>query len=141
MNLREKMEIARQLARLNVDVIEAGSPVISDGDFEGVHNRFKIRGPIHLWAGSLCSEGYRRRRRRVRPAGELARIHVFLATSAIHREFKLKKAEEEIVRLAIEGVKRAKAPKDVEFSPEDAAPSRNFSPGSFRRPSKRGPPR
>ena len=57
-----------------------------------------------------------------RPAGELARIHVFLATSAIHREFKLKKAEEEILRLAIEGVKRAKAlAKDIEFSPEDAS--------------------
>ena len=119
MNLREKMEIARQLARLNVDVIEAGFPVISDGDFEAVQTiAEEIKGPIICGLARCVPKDIDAAGAAVRPAGERARIHVFLATSAIHREFKLKKAEEEIVRLAIEGVKRAKAlVKDVEFSP------------------------
>jgi 2-isopropylmalate synthase len=123
MNLREKMEIARQLARLNVDVIEAGFPVISDGDFEAVRTiASEIKGPIICGLARCVPKDIDAAGSAVRPAGDLARIHVFLATSAIHREFKLKKAEEEIVRLAIEGVKRAKAlAKDVEFSPEDAS--------------------
>ena len=120
MNLREKMEIARQLARLNVDVIEAGSRSLAMAISKRC-GRFGNQGPNYLWAGSLCPKDIDAAGAAVRPAGELARIHVFLATSAIHREFKLK-AEEEIVRLAIEGVKRAKAlAKDVEFSPEDAS--------------------
>ena len=123
MNLREKMEIARQLARLNVDVIEAGFPVISDGDFEAVRTiASEIKGPIICGLARCVPRDIDAAGAAVRPAGEFARIHVFLATSAIHREFKLKKAEEEIVRLAIEGVTRARAlAKDVEFSPEDAS--------------------
>ena len=58
----------------------------------------------------------------LKPAGKRGRIHVFLATSKIHREFKLGKAQDEILRLAVEGVKRAKAfVEDVEFSPEDGS--------------------
>jgi 2-isopropylmalate synthase len=58
----------------------------------------------------------------VKPAGDRARIHVFLATSKIHREHKLKKAYEEIIRMAVEGVTRARGHvRDVEFSPEDAS--------------------
>ncbi|HEY5777857.1 MAG TPA: 2-isopropylmalate synthase [Terrimicrobiaceae bacterium] len=123
MNLREKMEIARQLARLNVDVIEAGFPVISDGDFEAVRTiASEIKGPIICGLARCVPKDIDAAGSAVKPAGDLARIHVFLATSAIHREFKLKKAEEEIIRLAVEGVKRAKAlVKDVEFSPEDAS--------------------
>ncbi len=123
MNLREKMEVARQLARLNVDVIEAGFPVISDGDFEAVSKiATEIKGPIicglaRCVAGDIDAAGAA-----VKPAGDRGRIHVFLATSKLHREFKLKKANEEIIRLAVEGVKRAKALcRDVEFSPEDAS--------------------
>jgi 2-isopropylmalate synthase len=123
MNLREKMEVARQLQRLNVDVIEAGFPVISDGDFEAVHNiADEVRGPIIAGLARCVPEDIDAAGAAVRPAGERARIHVFLATSKIHREFKLKKAEEEIIRLTTESVKRAKAlVKDVEFSPEDAS--------------------
>ncbi len=123
MNLREKMEIARQLARLNVDVIEAGFPVISDGDFEAVRTiASEIKGPIICGLARCVPKDIDAAGSAVKPAGDLARIHVFLATSAIHREFKLKKAEEEIIRLAVEGVERAKAlVKDVEFSPEDAS--------------------
>ena len=123
MNLREKMEIARQLARLNVDVIEAGFPVISAGDFEAVQNiAEEIKGPIICGLARCVKKDIDAAGAALRPAGERARIHVFLATSAIHREFKLKKAEEEIVRLASEAVKQAKTlVQDVEFSPEDAS--------------------
>jgi 2-isopropylmalate synthase len=123
MNLREKMEVARQLARVNVDIIEAGFPVISDGDFEAVHTIAKeIRGPVICGLARCVDGDIDAAGAAVAPAGERGRIHVFLATSAIHREFKLRKAEEEIVRLAIHGVRRAKAiVDDVEFSPEDAS--------------------
>jgi len=123
MNLREKMEVARQLQRLNVDVIEAGFPVISDGDFEAVQKiATDVRGPIIAGLARCVPEDIDAAGAAVKPAGDRARIHVFLATSKIHREFKLKKAEDEILRLATESVKRAKSiVKDVEFSPEDAS--------------------
>src|ERR1700747_1837760 len=122
MNLREKMEIARQLQRLNVDVIEAGFPVISDGDFQAVQKiATEIRGPIIAGLARCVPKDIDAAGAAVRPA-ERSRIHVFLATSKIHREFKLKKAHEEIIRLARESVKRAKTlVEDVEFSPEDAS--------------------
>jgi 2-isopropylmalate synthase len=123
MNLREKMEIARQLQRLNVDVIEAGFPVISDGDFEAVQQiATEIRGPIIAGLARCVPTDIDAAGAAVKPAGERGRIHIFLATSKIHRDFKLKKAGEEIIRLAIESVKRARAiVTDVEFSPEDAS--------------------
>lgn len=123
MNLREKMEIARQLERLNVDVIEAGFPVISDGDFEAVKTiAQEIKGPVICGLARCVEKDIDAAGAAVKAAAERGRIHVFLATSAIHREFKLRKAEEQIIRMAVEGVKRAKAlVKDVEFSPEDAS--------------------
>ncbi|MBV9464126.1 MAG: 2-isopropylmalate synthase, partial [Verrucomicrobiae bacterium] len=123
MNLREKLEIARQLRRLNVDVIEAGFPVISDGDFEAV-NRIarEIKGPIICGLARCVPKDIEAAAAALRPAGKKARIHVFLATSKIHREFKFNKAQDEILHLAVEGVKRArKLVDDVEFSPEDAS--------------------
>ena len=123
MNLREKMEVARQLARLNVDVIEAGFPVISEGDFEAVQRiATEVRGPIIAGLARCVTKDIEAAAAAVKPAGERGRIHVFLATSKIHREHKLKKAHEEILRLATEGVKLAKSHcRDVEFSPEDAS--------------------
>ena len=123
MNLREKMEVARQLARLNVDVIEAGFPVISDGDFEAVSKiATEIKGPIICGLARCVAKDIDAAGAAIKAAGDRGRIHVFLATSAIHREFKLNKAREEIIRLAVEGVKRAKALcRDVEFSPEDGS--------------------
>ena len=123
MNLREKLEIARQLARLKVDVIEAGFPVISDGDFESVHTIAKdIKGPIIAGLARCVPKDIDAAGAAVKPAGKRARIHVFLATSKIHREHKLNKAQDEILRLAVEGVKRARGfVRDVEFSPEDAS--------------------
>jgi len=123
MNLREKMEVARQLARLNVDIIEAGFPVISAGDFAAVQQiATEIKGPIITGLARCVPGDIDAAGKALQPAGERARIHVFLATSKIHREHKLRKAEEEILRLAEEGVRRAKGwTQDVEFSPEDAS--------------------
>ncbi|MBA4148441.1 MAG: 2-isopropylmalate synthase [Verrucomicrobia bacterium] len=123
MNLREKLEVARQLARLKVDVIEAGFPVISDGDFEAVHTIAKeVKGPIICGLARCVNTDIDAAGKAVKPAGKKGRIHVFLATSKIHRDFKLGKAQSEIIRLAVEGVKRAKSwVHDVEFSPEDAS--------------------
>ena len=123
MNLREKLEVARQLQRLNVDVIEAGFPVISEGDFEAVRQiATEVKGPIIAGLARCNPKDIDAAGAAIKPAGDRGRIHVFLATSKIHREFKLRKAHEEIVRLAIEGVKRAKSlVRDVEFSPEDAS--------------------
>lgn len=123
MNLREKMEVARQLSRVNVDVIEAGFPVISDGDFEAVHTiATEIKGPVIAGLARCVPKDIEAAAAAVKPAGERGRIHVFLATSAIHREFKLKKAVDEIIRLTREGVSLAKSHnRDVEFSPEDGS--------------------
>ena len=123
MNFRQKMEVARQLERLGVDVIEAGFPVISDGDFEAVKTiAEEIKGPRIAGLARCVPKDIDAAGAAVKPAGERGRIHVFLATSKIHRDFKLKKAHDEIIRLAVEGVKRAKSlVDDVEFSPEDAS--------------------
>jgi 2-isopropylmalate synthase len=123
MNLREKLEVARQLARLRVDVIEAGFPVISEGDFTAVQTIARtIKGPIIAGLARCVPKDIEAAAAAVKPAGSRARIHVFLATSKIHREFKLGKARHEILRLTVEGVRRARAHvADVEFSPEDAS--------------------
>lgn len=123
MNLREKLEVARQLARLKVDVIEAGFPVISDGDFAAVNTIARqVRGPVICGLARCVNRDIDAAGEALKPAGRRARIHVFLATSKIHREFKLGKAQDEIVRLAVDGVKRAKSFVDnVEFSPEDGS--------------------
>src|SRR5258706_5552972 len=123
MNLREKLEVARQLARLKVDVIEAGFPISSEGDFAAVQTIAReIKGPIIAGLARCVPKDIDAAGAAVKPAGKRGRIHVFLATSKIHREFKLGKAQHEIVRLAVEGVKRAKSfVDDVEFSPEDGS--------------------
>ncbi len=123
MNTREKLEVARQLARLKVDIIEAGFPIASDGDFEAVKAiANEIQGPRIASLARCVDKDIDRAAEAVKPAGDRARIHVFLATSAIHRQFKLKMAQDEILKRAVEGVKRALGYcKDVEFSPEDAS--------------------
>ncbi len=123
MNLREKLEVARQLARLKVDIIEAGFPVISEGDFTAVNTIAKqIKGPTIAGLARCVSRDIDAAGEAVEPAGKKGRIHVFLATSKIHREHKLGKAQDQILKLAVEGVKRAKGfVEDVEFSPEDGS--------------------
>lgn len=123
MSPREKMEVARQLERLQVDVIEAGFPVISEGDFNSVRQiATEIQGPKICGLARCVAKDIEAAAHAVKPAGKRGRIHVFLATSKIHREFKLSKAQDEIIRMAVEGVKLAKSfVEDVEFSPEDAS--------------------
>jgi 2-isopropylmalate synthase len=122
MNLAEKLEIAQALKDLGVDVIEAGFPIASPGDFESVRAIARqVEGPIICGLARCHEEDIDRAWEALKDAAR-PRIHVFLATSAIHREFKLKMAKEEIVQRAVEGVRRAKSYcADVEFSPEDAA--------------------
>src|SRR5437763_3764219 len=122
MNLTEKLEIALALRDLGVDVIEAGFPIASPGDFEAVQAvARKVEGPVICGLARCHPDDIDRAAEALRDAAR-PRIHVFLATSAIHREFKLQMAKEEIVRRAVEGVKRARGYcEDIEFSPEDAA--------------------
>ncbi|HOW98287.1 MAG TPA: 2-isopropylmalate synthase [Kiritimatiellia bacterium] len=123
MNIHEKLEVARQLARLNVDVIEAGFPIASPGDFEAVKAvAEQVKGPYIAGLARCINKDIERCAEAVAPAGKKAYIHTFLATSAIHRQFKLKKAKHEIVKQAVASVKHARTFCDrVQFSPEDAS--------------------
>src|SRR3954471_9517404 len=122
LNKKEKLEIANQLSRLGVDVIEAGFPIASPGDFESVQAIAReIHGPT-IAGLARCNPADIDRAAEALKEAPKKRIHVFLATSAIHREFKLKMTAEEIIRRAVEAVTRARGYcEDVEFSPEDAA--------------------
>ncbi len=122
LNLKEKLEIARVLEQLGVDIIEAGFPITSDGDFEAV-SAISAEVTTSTIAGlARCTEKDVRRAGEAVKHAKMGRIHVFCATSKIHREFKLKKAKEEIIRMTRENVQLARSyVKDVEFSPEDAS--------------------
>ena len=123
MGQSEKLQVAMQLARLNVDIIEAGFPIASQGDYEAVRAvAEQIKGP-RIAGLARCREGdIHRAAEAVAPAGDRGRIHVFLATSAIHRQFKLRKAKAEILKQAVAGVSLARSLcEDVQFSPEDAS--------------------
>jgi 2-isopropylmalate synthase len=122
MNLAEKLEVAHALRDLGVDVIEAGFPIASPGDFDSVRTIAReVEGPI-ICGLARCNEIDIDRAWEAVKDAERPRIHVFLATSAIHREFKLQMTPAEIVARAVDGVRRAKGYlDDVEFSPEDAA--------------------
>ncbi len=122
MNLAEKLRVAESLRRLGVDVIEAGFPIASDGDFEAVRAiARRIEGPI-ICALARCQRGDIERAWEAVRESAKPRIHVFLATSAIHREHKLGMDRPEVLRRAIEGVRQARELCDnIEFSPEDAS--------------------
>ncbi|MEW6189381.1 MAG: 2-isopropylmalate synthase [Actinomycetota bacterium] len=124
LNVREKVEIAEQLARLGVDVIEAGFPITSVGDFEAVKAiAKKVKGPVICALARAVSEDIDRAWEAVKCA-ERPRIHTFIATSDIHIERKLRRTREEVLQMTEEAVKRAKRyTPDVEFSPEDATRS------------------
>lgn len=123
MNTKEKLEVAKALVELGVDVIEAGFPIASPGDFEAVQqiaDRFGDRATICGLARSLDADIDKAKAALANAAKR--RIHVFLATSAIHREHKLKMDKQQIIEKAIASVQRAKDfCDDIEFSPEDAA--------------------
>lgn len=121
MNLSEKMELAQSLVDLGVDVIEAGFPIASPGDFEAVRDIARtVRGST-ICGLARCRDADIDRAWEAVQHAERPRIHVFLATSPVHRRCKLRMSKEEIIAGAVAGVKRAKnlCP-DVEYSPEDA---------------------
>ncbi|MEE8307187.1 MAG: 2-isopropylmalate synthase [Gammaproteobacteria bacterium] len=122
MTLREKLRIATALSELGVDIIEAGFPAASPGDFDAVQEIARtIKGPI-IAGLARCNPGDIHRCWEAVKDAEHPRIHVFVATSEIHREHKLQMAKEEIIKSAVGGVKMARELcDDVEFSPEDAS--------------------
>lgn len=122
MTLREKLRVAKLLAELNVDVIEAGFPAASPGDFEAVKAiADEDFGPIICGLARCNPDDIEKVHAAVKGASR-HRIHVFVATSEIHREHKLRMAKEEIIKSAAGAIKMARAVcDDVEFSPEDAS--------------------
>ncbi|MEB3337963.1 MAG: 2-isopropylmalate synthase [Leptolyngbyaceae bacterium] len=127
LNVDEKLVIAKQLARLGVDVIEAGFAFASPGDFEAVQ---KIAQTVGLEDGPVICSLARAIRQDIAAAAEAlkpaahARIHTFISTSDIHLEYQLKKSRAEVLAIAEEMVAYAKSfVDDVEFSPMDAARS------------------
>lgn len=122
----EKLEIAQQLARLGVDVIEAGFPISSPGDFAAVQQiAAEVRGPEICGLSRVRPEDIERAWEAVKEA-ERARIHTFIATSDIHVERKFRKSKDEVLAMAVAGVKLARSLAEqhaactVEFSTEDA---------------------
>ncbi len=127
LNVEEKLLIARSLAKLGVDVIEAGFPFASPGDFEAVQ---KIADTVGTQDGPTICGLARARKDDIKRAGEAlkpaakGRIHTFIATSDIHLKYKLRKSREDVLATIPEMVGYAKSfVDDVEFSPEDAGRS------------------
>src|ERR1700681_960579 len=121
MNQQEKLRLAHQLDRLGVDVIEAGFPIASDGDFESVKAiASAVRRPIIAGLARACRPDIERAWEALQDAAR-PRIHVFLATSDIHLKYKLRITRDQCVQQAREAIRFAKSLcDDVEFSPEDA---------------------
>ena len=119
----QKVEIAHQLARLGVDVIEAGFPVSSPGDFEAVRRiATEVEGPV-IAALARADEGDIDRAWQALQYANRSRIHIFLATSPIHMEHKLRMSSEEVLTTVKRSVARAAEHTAVEYSPEDATRS------------------
>jgi len=124
MGIEEKLMMARQLERLGVDVIEAGFPISSKGDFEAVKRiaaeiqECEIAGLARTKRDDI-EQAYQAIRSAANP-----RIHVFVSTSDIHLTHQLKKTKEDVMRMAVESVRLAKSfTQSVEFSPMDATRS------------------
>jgi len=121
LSITEKLEIAQQLAKLGVDVIEAGFPISSPAQFEATKLvSEQVQGPV---IAGLA----RANKKDIASAGEALqaarkkRIHTFIATSPVHMEHKLRKSPQQVLKMAVEAVEYAKTfTDDVEFSPEDA---------------------
>ena len=124
MNLEEKLVLAKQLAKLGVDVIEAGFPIASEGDFEAVRQVAReVRGPIICGLARTGYEDIDRAADALRDAAR-ARIHTFIATSEIHMRDKLRMGPGRVLDEVSRAVERARSHcEDVEFSPEDATRS------------------
>ena len=121
LNVEEKLDIAFQLARMRVDVIEAGFPITSDGDFAAVRRiAEQVRGATICGLARVVADDIDRAWEAVQVA-ERPRIHVFMSTSDIHLEHQFRKSREEALAIARAMVARAKSyTEDIEFSPMDA---------------------
>jgi 2-isopropylmalate synthase len=130
MTSKEKLDIARQLAKLGVDIIEAGFPAASNEDFEAVKmianevgNAVDDNGYVPVICGlSRCSEKDIRKSWEAVKHAKRPRIHTFIATSSIHMEFKLRMSQQQVIDKArtMVAFARSLGCEDVEFSPEDA---------------------
>ncbi len=122
LNHNEKLEIAHALDKLGVDIIEAGFPITSQGDFEAVRAiAHEVTRPTVAGLARTVEKDVARAGAALDGAPN-TRIHVFCATSKIHREHKLRKAFDEIIRISVEQVTHARTfTDDVEFSPEDGS--------------------
>ena len=121
MDFKEKIAMARQLERLRVDILEAGFPIASQGDFDAVRGiAAEIRTPVIAALARASELDIERAWEAIRDAAR-PRIHTFLATSDIHLKYKLHKTREEILKMISRAVGHCKSLcADVEFSPEDA---------------------
>ena len=124
MRTAEKLTMARQLAALGVDIIEAGFPIASDADAQAVRMiASQVHGPV-IAALARCSPADIERAAWALSPAERRRIHVFIATSDLHLERKLRISREECIRLAMRAVALARTfTDDVQFSAEDATRS------------------
>jgi len=125
MNIEEKMRVAHALAALGVDIIEAGFPIASPGDFEAVHRiASEVNGPKIAGLARAAVKDIERAGLAVKPAGDNARIHTFIATSPIHMQAKLRMTPDQVLARAVDSVKQARSlVPEVEFSAEDAGRS------------------
>ncbi|HEV8130998.1 MAG TPA: 2-isopropylmalate synthase [Acidobacteriota bacterium] len=124
LNLEEKVKMAQQLERLNVDIVEAGFPIASDGDFEAVSAiGQQVRRPTIAALARATRVDIERAWQAVQHARK-PRIHTFIATSDIHLQHKLRKTREEVLQQAVDAVRLARSfCEEVEFSAEDATRS------------------
>ena len=122
MNLREKLRMAEALAELGVDVMEAGFPIASTGDFESVEAIAQsIKGPVICGLARTGQADILRAAEALRPA-ERKRIHVFLSTSPLHMKYKLRMEPDTVLQLAADSVALARNyADDVEWSAEDGS--------------------
>jgi 2-isopropylmalate synthase len=121
MTVVEKLRMARKLVELGVDIMEAGFPIASEGDFEAVDRIGREFDGVTVAALARCSTGDIEKAARALEKAKRPRIHTFIATSPIHLKHKLKKTEDEALESAVKAVELArKYVDDVEFSAEDA---------------------
>ncbi len=121
LNTGEKLKVAKQLAKLHVDIIEAGFAASSPGDFEAINRVAReVEGPIIASLARASISDIEAAGNAVKPA-KRKRIHTFIATSPVHVKMKLRMTYDEVLKRAVDSVKLAKQfTDDVEFSAEDA---------------------
>ncbi|QTL99396.1 2-isopropylmalate synthase [Iocasia frigidifontis] len=122
----EKLAIAKQLARLKVDVIEAGFPIASPGDFAAVKAIAEVVRDVEIAGLARSNQKDIDRAWEALKGAENPRLHVFIATSPIHMKYKLKMTEDEVLERAVFAVKHARQyTSNIEFSPEDGSRSKS----------------